>query len=153
MKQYLVGFLFLFFFFLGPCSASTPQEVSDAIVTPDSQQYITEVGSKSGNDTQFRVYNQNLQGFPTDGSTFVVIISGNSSGINGNPSGRSLYVGSGNSSTTGQYSNRNNFSYDITHVFFKIKLPKGAKTLSFDWRFATSEVISNPYFWDWARAV
>lgn len=148
-----MGLLVLIFFLLGPCGASSPQEVSDAIVTPDSQQYITEVGSKSGNDTQFQVYTQNLQGFPTNGSSFVVISSGNASGINGTPSGRSLYVGSGNSSTTGQYSNRNNFSYDIANVFFKIKLPKGAKTLSFDWRFATSEAINNLRYWDWARAV
>lgn len=38
-----MGFLVLIFLLLGPCSASSPQEVSDAIVTPDSQQYITEV--------------------------------------------------------------------------------------------------------------
>ncbi|MDO9044811.1 MAG: hypothetical protein Q7U35_05825 [Methanobacteriaceae archaeon] len=43
MKKYLMGFLVLIFLLLGPCSASSPQEVSDAIVTPDSQQYITEV--------------------------------------------------------------------------------------------------------------
>ncbi len=146
-------FFVLIIFLIGSCSASTPQEVSDAIVTPDTQQYITEVGSKSGNDTQFQVYNQSLQGFPTNGSSFAVISSGNASGINGTPSGVSLYVGSGNSNTTGQYSNRNNFSYDIANIFFKIKLPKGAKTLSFDWRFATTEAINNPIYWDWARAV
>jgi len=154
LKKYLMGLLVLIFFLLGPCSASSPQEVSDAIVTPDSQQYITEAGSKSGNNTQFQVYTQNLQGFPTNGSSFVVISSGNASGINGTPSGRSLYVGSGNSSTNGQYSNRNNFSYDIANVFFKIKLPKGAKTLSFDWKFATAENGTEKLFYqDWARVV
>lgn len=153
LKNYLIVFFVLVFLLIGSCSASTPQEVSDAIVTPDTQQYITEVGSKSGNSTQFQVYNQSLQGFPTNGSSFVVISSGNASGVNGTPSGISLFVGSGNSSTTGQYSNRNNFSYDIANIYFKIKLPKGAKTLSFDWRFATTEFINQQSYWDWARAV
>ena len=153
LKSNLIVFFVLVFFLMGSCTASSPQEVSDAIVTPDTQQYITEVGSKSGNDTQFQVYNQSLQGFPTNGSSFVVISSGNASGVNGTPSGISLFVGSGNSSTTGQYSNRNNFSYDIANIYFKINLPKGAKTLSFDWRFATSEAINQQTYWDWARAV
>ncbi len=145
--------IFLLFLVLAPCSAATPEELSDAIVDPSTQSYIVEVGSTSGNSTQFAVYNQSLQGFPTNGSSFAVISSGNASGINGTSGpGRNLFVKSGNSTTTGQYSNRGNFSYDIANLYFKIYIPYGAKTLSFDWRFATTEALGAPY-WDWARAV
>lgn len=147
MKLKILVFFIMLFLLLAPCSAATPKEVSDAIVDPATQPYIIEVGSTSGNSVQFAVINQSMEGFPTNGSSFAIISSGNATDLSRDE------VHGGNSTTTGQYSNRGDDSYDVANFYIKLLIPQGASTLSFDWLFATDEQFTTSSYHDWARVI
>lgn len=155
MKKQSLTLLILLLFFISTSAAANPENMADAIATPSTQDLIQDANSKSGSDMQSAVYNQPLQNFPTNGNSYVVLSTGNASDINGTATTtRSADANGGTSATTGQYSQRGNPSNDIVNLNLQILIPKNAKTLSFNWRFATEE---NPTFYsgfrDWAKVI
>ena len=103
----------------GAAFAATGDEVTNAIVTPTTQPFVNSNSTNGGGD-QFVVSTTPTQGFPTNGSSYANINTGN-----------------------------NAESY--ANLTLNLTIPQGAKTLSFDWRFATNEY---PLYMipDWAKA-
>ena len=107
---------------LSPCAAATADEVTNATVTPSTQDKVVSDTTQGGNN-QFVVIDTSAYGLPTNGSSFANINSGNSS--------------------------QKNATYTL-----KLKIPSWAKTLSFDWIFATNEtyIVDGKMYWlDWAN--
>lgn len=101
---------------LSPCAAATADEVTNAVVTPPTQDLV-QSNTTQGGDDQFVIVTTPAYGLPTNGSSYANINTGNNS--------------------------QKNATYSI-----KLKIPKWAKTLSFDWIFATNDY--SPYL-DWAN--
>lgn len=129
----------------------TADDLAAAILTPGTATLLT-AASKVGVAAQFEIYTTSLQGFPTDGSSYTLMSTGNASGIAGEAITFYSYVTGG--PTSPPYSHRGYFSYDIATLSLTLSVPAEATTLSFDWKFGTEE---NPTyigsFVDWASAI
>ena len=101
---------------LSPCAAANADEVTDAVVTPSTQDLV-QSNTAQGGDNQFVIVTTPAYGLPTNGSSYASINTGNDS--------------------------QKNATYSI-----KLKIPKWAKTLSFDWIFATDDYGQ---YLDWAN--
>ncbi|MBP2045980.1 DUF11 domain-containing protein [Methanobacterium aggregans] len=101
----------------GAAFAATGDQVTNAIVTPNTLPLVNSNSTQGGND-QFVVNTTPAQGFPTNGSSYANINTGNAAESSAN-------------------------------LTLNLTIPQGAKTLSFDWRFATNDY---PPFNDWAKA-
>src|SRR5690606_19538646 len=64
-------------FALSPCAAATGDEVTNAIVTPTTQDLVNS-NTTLGGDDQFVVSDTPAQGFPTNGSSYANINTGSS---------------------------------------------------------------------------
>jgi uncharacterized repeat protein (TIGR01451 family) len=91
----------------GAAFAATGDQVTNAIVTPSTLPLVNSNSTQGGND-QFVVNTTPAQGFPTNGSSYANINTGNNDESSAN-------------------------------LTLNLTIPQGAKTLSFDWRFATNE--------------
>jgi len=119
-KGLMITLTFLFTLTIaGAAFAATGDQVTNAIVTPTTQPFVNS-NSTNGGDDQFVVSTTPAQGFPTNGSSYANINTGN-----------------------------NDESY--AKLTLNLTIPQGAKTLSFDWRFATNEYSPWEYH-DWAKA-
>ena len=128
----------------------TANQLATAILTPETANVLT-AASTVGVATQFEVYTTALQGFPTDGSSYALISSGNASGIAGVATTFYSYATSG--PTSPPLSHRGNSSNDIAKLSLTLSA-YGEGTLSFDWKFGSEE---NPTYIgsvvDWASAI
>lgn len=116
----MISLTFLFTLTIaGAAFAATGDEVTNAIVTPNTLPFVNSNSTNGGGD-QFVVSTTPAQGFPTNGSSYANINTGNDAESSAK------------------------FTLNLT-------IPQGAKTLSFDWMYATNEG-SQAYFNDWARA-
>lgn len=106
----------------GAAFAATGDQVTNAILTPNTLPLVNSNSTQGGND-QFVVNSTPVQGFPTNGSSYANINTGND-------------------------------SESYANLTLNLTIPQGAKTLSFDWRFATNETINyySSIFPDWAKA-
>jgi len=131
----------------------TVAELAAAILTPGTATLLT-AASTVGIATQFEVYTASLTGFPTDGSSYALMSTGNASGIAGVATTFYSFATGGPSST--QPSHRGYPSYDIATLSLTLSVPAGAETLSFDWKFGTEEnptYIGPDGIIDWASAI
>ena len=103
----------------GAAFAATGDQVTNATVTPTTLPLVNS-NSTQGGDDQFVVSTTPAQGFPTNGSSYANINTGND-------------------------------WESYAKLTLNLTIPQGAKTLSFDWMYATNEA-SQAYFNDWARA-
>lgn len=130
-------------------------ELANAILTPISRNCLIE-SSLNGVIAQTAMFSTPLQGFPTDGSQFIVL----SSGIANNAPGKATDFA--NTSTGGPIipggepmsSPDGLTSYDTITLSLKLNVPENPGSLSFDWKFGTEENPSflNSSFQDYFRA-
>ena len=103
----------------GAAFAATGDQVTNAIVTPTTLPLVNSNSTQGGND-QFVVNTTPAQGFPTNGSSYANINTGNN-------------------------------AESSAKLTLNLAIPQGAKTLSFDWRFATYEYPDWKDYADWAK--
>ena len=137
---------------LPPVGSFSADQLANSILTSSTLGLLV-AANKSGAEAQFEVYTTPLQGFPTNESSYNVISTGKAFGIAGVATTFYSYsVGGGTSGTTGQYSHRNHYSYDIARLSLSLSVPPGATHLGFDWKFGTEEETTYTYR-DWAKAI
>ena len=116
----MIALTFLFTLTIaGAAFAATGDQVTNAIVTPNTLPLVNSNSTQGGND-QFVVNTTPAQGFPTNGSSYANINTGNDDESSAN-------------------------------LTLNLTIPQGAKTLSFDWRFATNEYPNWKGYADWAK--
>lgn len=117
-------------------ASGTAQQLAAAILKPGTAPLLMNA-SMSGVADQFKIYTTSLQGFPTNGASYVLMSNGNAYGIAGLATDFYSYYTGG--LTSPPYSHRGYFSYDIATLSLTLYVPNGAKNISFDWKFATEE--------------
>jgi hypothetical protein len=131
----------------------TAEQLAAAILTPATATLLTTT-IMIGDEDQFEVYTTSLTGFPTDGSSYALMSTGNASDIAGVAT--TFYSFNTGGPSSPPLSHRGNISHDIAKLSLTLSVPAGAETLSFDWKFGTEE---NPTYIgpdgviDWASAI
>jgi len=135
-------------------NSPTPQQLADALVSTKTKSGLTAV-TFAGNVIQGEVFTTPLQGFPTDGDSFVVLSNGVASTTPGiatttesqSVGGETIPAGDPMGSPDGL------ISFDAVTVSLTFSLPEKPGRLSFDWKFGTEEIPSfQNTFKDYFRA-
>ncbi|OGY99460.1 MAG: hypothetical protein A2945_01220 [Candidatus Liptonbacteria bacterium RIFCSPLOWO2_01_FULL_52_25] len=112
--------------------------LANAILAPDTSQFFTSAAF-TGADVQTHVFTQGLQGFPTNGNSFLVLSSGVASQA---PGTASTFVSNTVGGGTGVSPDGFN-ALDVATLTLTLNVPNDAQMLSFGFKFGTEE---NPTF-------
>lgn len=123
---------------------ATAEELAEATVSPLTRLCLTDV-TFTGQPVQNTVFTTTLQGFPTLGTSYAVLSSGDASltpgvattFVSNNVNGPTLPAGDPLGSPDGLT------SLDVATFSLTFRLPKDPGVLTFDWKFGTEE---NPTF-------
>lgn len=132
--------------------APTPQQLADAIVAPATRAGLTHV-TYAGNASQGAVFTTPLQGFPTQGNSFIVLSNGDVSTTPGTAVTFETQIIDGEfiPASDPRGSPDGVDSYDAVTLSLYFSLPSHPGKLSFDWKFGSEEVPTyideyNDYF-------
>lgn len=119
----------------------TPQQLADAILTPAAKSGLVQV-TYAGNASQGAVFTIPLQGFPTQGNSFIVLSNGDASTTPGTAATfESQDVGGQFIPWSDPMGSPDGFdSYDAVTLSLVFSLPPHPGKLSFDWKFGTEEI-------------
>ncbi len=132
----------------------TPQQLADAIVTPATKSGLVDV-TYTGDVSQGAVFTIPLQGFPTQGNSFIVLSNGDVSTTSGTAITFESQIAGGEyiPGTDPRGSPDGLDSYDAVTLSLDFLLPSNPGKLSFDWKFGTEEIPSfNFRYKDYFRA-
>lgn len=136
---------------------ATPQELATAVISPGTLDCFVSAALISGNPLQAAVFTAppSIQGFPTNGNSFIVLSNGNAAVAGNGPAcdnnaDTDFAIGPiPPENPLGDPSGAAN-AYDVVALRLVFQLPQNPGSLLFDWKLASEEGFPSQY--DYFRA-